>query len=110
MRPSGIVSLPLLLLFSSLFSPTYVDAEPVQETISGRGARAIQAAVPQLEQRKLSVADYAKVTVWEYESSLIVLFGELDPSKGGRGPPNLPNFSVELDKGDFRVLRSQFDR
>ena len=129
---NGNTSLPLLLLYSGLSlcpppaSATKASVEQrgqplvhqVQElsieelqkhvartTIAGRTFRAIEAAIPELERRKLRVEDY-HIFVYQAETSLFVLFGSpADNSSGAIACPG-PRacLRVELRANDLRVI------
>src|SRR5262245_45448497 len=129
---NGNTSLPLLLLYSglSLYLPPDSTTRPrveqrvqplvhkVQElsieelqqhvartTISGRTFRAIEAAVPELERRKLRVEDY-RIFVYQAGTSLFVLFGS--PADNSSGTVVCPGpracLRVELRADDLRVI------
>ena len=80
-----------------------------RETISARGFRAIQAAIPELERRKLKVNDY-HIVVLQLEASLFVLFVNPEHITGGPLPKGCPGprrcLSVELRVDDLRVIGS----
>jgi hypothetical protein len=82
----------------------------MEESISGRSFRAIQAAIPELERNKLGVEGY-RIRVHESGASVFVLFGDPNAPKGLRGSwGDRPAFSVELARDDLRIIRSQFER
>ena len=77
--------------------------KPVGE-ISAQSFRAIQAALPELDRRKLDLSNY-KITVVETASSLVILFADVNDPPGQRG--SATGLQVELDKKDLHVIRSQ---
>jgi hypothetical protein len=90
--------------------PSNVSAQSPPESISGRHFRAIEATLPELQKNNLNVEDYW-IGVSESDASIVVSFGFKDapPSyRGSYGPK--PNFYVELDKNDLRVMRLQLIR
>src|SRR5712691_10836532 len=101
--------LPLLVLLCfGLFPLCASKSQAIQvESISSRSYRAIQAAMPDLERRKLDVDNY-RITVVETFSSLSVLFHDPEVSPGHeRRPGRPPNLTIELDRDNFVIIRSQ---
>ncbi|WP_119422755.1 hypothetical protein [Desertibaculum subflavum] len=99
---------PLLtLLLSPLCFEPATAAEPrtSTESISGRAARAIEAALPAARRGGLDVSAH-RVTVWETDAEIVVLFNDPNDPPGQRGG----GFSVELRKSDLRVLRAHPNR
>jgi len=77
-------------------------------TISGRTFRAIEAAIPELERRKLRVEDY-HIFVYRADTSLFVLFGSPADNSSGAAlacPGPKACLRVELSADDLRVIGS----
>jgi hypothetical protein len=63
--------------------------------------------MPELERRKLDVDNY-RITVVETSSSVSVLFHDPEVAPGReRKPGRPPDLTIELDKDDFVIIRSQ---
>ena len=108
-------SCALLALFC--FGPVGLlpaEIQAMEESISGRNYRAIQAAVVELARHNLDISRY-RITVTETEASLIVTFIDAsapdDPRGQFRGNPGkIPAFSAELKRDNLQVIRSNFIR
>ena len=75
-----------------------------EESISARSYRAIQAAIPELERRKLDINNY-RITVVESSASLSVLFHDPEAPPGHeRRPGRPPGLSIGLDKVTFEII------
>jgi hypothetical protein len=98
----------LVVLCFGLFPLCVSKSQGIQvEAISSRSYHAIQAAMPELERRKLDVNDY-RITVVETSSSLSVLFHDPEAPPGHeRRPGRPPDLTIGLDKVDFAIIRSQ---
>lgn len=114
MRTRLIVHLPLLAATVIAFPVSVVAQQIQKETISAMHFRAIQAAVPELERRKLNLDDY-RITVFEFPkspSSVVVLFHDpnipLGRHYGSPGPR--ADFTVEIDKNSFALIKAYFNR
>jgi hypothetical protein len=107
----------LLLYAATCFTlPASFAAEPAfkMETISAKNFLAIRAALPEFERQGLNIENY-RITVLELPQSpalLTVLFHDPSIPLGKTvGSPGLrPDFSVEMDKNNFRIVRSYFNR
>jgi hypothetical protein len=111
MEKHAIVPLWLVsIVCLCLFLPFTAKSQVMEESISATSFEAIQVAVAELERNKLDVADY-RITVQQSDSSIVVLFGNLNSPKGQRGSSGpRPAFSVELSRAGLKVIRSQFVR
>src|SRR5262249_46544576 len=77
----------------------------VIDTISGTSVLAIRAALPAFDRAKLKLSEY-RVTVAEDDSSIYVACIDQDKSPGEYGSRDeRPELSVELSKGDLRILK-----
>src|SRR5262245_61368329 len=101
-----------LLALSIALTTSIAEERPdIQETISGRSFRAIQAAIPELERFTPDVSDYV-ITVAREGSELVVQFlNPKDTKPEGRGclGPK-PCVAVWVRPDDFRVLYSQLEK
>jgi hypothetical protein len=102
----------LSALWFSCFPSAIMAQSPEMKTgqmktvgeISGQNLRAIQAALPELERRKLDLSNY-KITIVETASSIVILFADANEPPGQRG--SATGLQVELDKKDLHLIRSQ---
>jgi hypothetical protein len=74
----------------------------IEESISPMSFRAIQAAIPELERRKLDVRNY-RITVVETFSHVSVLFQVSEAPAGNERRGRPPELTVVIDKVDFEI-------
>jgi hypothetical protein len=85
---------------------------PMKEvgSIAGTTLKVIEAATPKLAEQNLRVEDYA-VTVFEKDSSFLVLFTDPKQPPGQRGSTTTTiGFEVEISKTGLQVVRANFMR
>ncbi len=79
-------------------------------SISGTALRVIQAATPLLQENGLHLEHYL-VSVFEEDSSYVVVFDDPNRPKGQRGSTaSVQAFEVEVSKIEFRVIHAHFVR
>ena len=107
-----------LILIFAIFLFTTMGSEAmaqpglfkVVDTVSGRGGRAIQEALPEIIRRKLNISAY-RVVVMESDVSFLVLLEDPDAPNGQQGSTSSkPGFEVELSKPRLQVIRANFVR
>jgi hypothetical protein len=81
----------------------------VLDTISGTSVLAIQAALPEISRAKIKLSEY-RVRVAEHGSSIYVTCDDQAEPEGFGSSGGKPAFTVELSKGDLRIIRSYFAR
>ena len=101
-----------LPIFFSLFAcMASVAAElPEKSRVPGALVQAIPVALKEFERTRLDVDDY-EVVIYEEQQAILVLF--LDPERKEDvlgSSPRMREFSVEVDRTSFKVLRSYYMR
>lgn len=80
------------------------------DSILGTTLKVIQAAMPRFEEQGLKLNKYV-VSVFEQESSFIVVFDDPKRPAGQRGStPDVTAFEVEIKKQGLQVVRANFVR
>jgi hypothetical protein len=103
-------SVSILLLVGVLGSVQAGEHMKKVGTISGAVLEVVQVAIPKLREKQLNPDDY-EVSVFETDSSFVVLFDDPNRPAGQRGSTEkVPAFEVEIAKADRRVVRANFVR
>jgi hypothetical protein len=109
MRTALIAGALLFWTFSVGYAMTHGQLRVI-DTISGTSVLAIRAALPAIDRAKLKLSEY-RVTVAEDDSSIYVTCAdpEADPKVDG-SRDDKPTFTVELSRGDLRIVNSYYIR
>ena len=100
----------LVIVGSAILMPA--RAKAVEESVSGRGFQAIQAAMAEFNDQGLDISRY-RIIVHERATSLFVSFIDADVTDEQRlhvrgNPGTIPGFEVELRRDNLGVVRSHF--
>ena len=95
-----------------LVSPTSISsgrAEMIDE-VSGSVVRAIQAAMPEAAKVMADIEEY-NISVWDEDDVIAVNFHDrkADPHQMGSSG-RVPDFTIELTKGDLRFIHLVYTR
>ena len=80
------------------------------DSIRGTALQVVQAALPKFEEQGMKLDEYV-ISVFEQESSFLVVFDDPNRPSGQRGSsPGVIAFEVEISKQGLQAIRSNFVR